>query len=494
MVYANALELYMLELVNEERASRDLGLLQLETNLNLSAQDHSLWMLETNTFSHTGENGTSARERMVAADFDLVAPWSTAENIAVQSARGEAGYFDDVANLHTSLMDSDGHRANILNPVLEYIGIGIEIADFTYSSTFTGNSVMVTQNFARTAGTVDLDDLNGGAGTATTEVVAETVVEAPVEVDVTPESPVFVATSGADSFAATDANDKIESAGGDDSIDGGAGNDTLIGGSGDDTLHGGNDQDRVWAGTGNDLAFGGAGHDVVGGMDGSDTLWGGNGNDTIYGGAADDTIGGAAGFDSITGDGGVDLVWGGDQNDTIDGGTGNDSLFGGSHSDLIYGGDGNDLVNGGWGWDSLYGGDGDDFLDGFNGHDLMVGGGGRDVFLGGDGNDTIDGGAGNDTIYGGWGDDSISGGAGADRFVFGLQPGSDVITDFDASEGDRLRLDDVLWLDTHGTLSKAEVIETFGSVSRGTLTLNFDVGETLVLNGVSTLDDALIIF
>lgn len=476
----------MLELVNEERTSRDLGALQLETNLNLSAEDHSLWMLGTNTFSHTGVDGTSARERMVAADFDLVAPWNTAENIAVQSARGDAGYFDDVANLHTSLMNSEGHRANILNPVLEYIGIGIEVGSYTYSSSFTASSVIVTQNFARTAGDVDLDDLNGGAGTS-----VEPVVEPEEVIVVEPE---FVATSGADIFVATDANDRIESAGGDDSIEGGAGNDTLVGGNGDDTLNGGVDDDRVWGENGDDLLFGVAGHDLLGGMDGADVLWGGTGNDTVLGGSGDDTIGGAAGFDSITGDDGVDLVWGGDQNDTIDGGAGNDSLFGGSHSDLILGGDGDDLVNGGWGWDSLYGGDGDDFLDGFNGNDLMVGDRGRDVFLGGAGNDTINGGQGNDTIYGGWGDDSITGGSGADRFVFGLQPGNDVITDFDASEGDLLRVDDALWFDTHGTLSNAEVVETFGVVSNGTLTLTFDEGESLMLNGVSALDDALLIF
>lgn len=482
MVYASALERYMLELVNEERTSRDLGALQLETNLNLSAEDHSLWMLETNTFSHTGANNSTATQRIVAADFDLDAPWGTAENIAVQSARGDAGYFDDVANLHTSLMNSPGHRANLLDPDLEYIGIGIEVGSYTYSSSFTASSVMVTQNFARTAGAVDLDDLNGGAGT-----VVEPEAVAPVE-------PEFVATSGADIFTATDANDRIDSAGGDDSIEGGAGSDTLIGGNGDDTLKGGVDNDRVWGEDGDDLLFGHAGHDLVGGMEGADVLWGGTGNDTVLGGSGDDTIGGAAGFDSISGDGGVDLVWGGDQNDTIDGGAGDDSLFGGSHSDLILGGDGDDLVNGGWGWDSLYGGDGDDFLDGFNGNDLMAGGKGRDIFLAGSGNDTIDGGSGNDTIYGGWGDDRITGGSGADRFIFGLQPGSDVITDFDASEGDLLRLDDVLWLDTHGTLSKAEVVETFGTVSNGTLTFNFDEGEALVLNGVSTLDDGLLIF
>jgi hypothetical protein len=60
MIYADELELYMLTLVNQERAAMGLGLLQLETNLNTAAEDHSEWILDTNTFSHTGINNTTA--------------------------------------------------------------------------------------------------------------------------------------------------------------------------------------------------------------------------------------------------------------------------------------------------------------------------------------------------------------------------------------------------------------------------------------------------
>ncbi|MEP5761825.1 MAG: CAP domain-containing protein [Litoreibacter sp.] len=154
---ASDLERLMLDLVNAERVARGLSTLQLETNLNLSAEEHSQWMLETDIFSHTGENGSSSTDRIQAADFDLSGSWRTAENIAIQSERGQAGFADDVENLHESLMNSDGHRANILNPDLEYIGIGIEIGNFQYSNGGTFESVIVTQNFAATQGDVDLD-------------------------------------------------------------------------------------------------------------------------------------------------------------------------------------------------------------------------------------------------------------------------------------------------------------------------------------------------
>ena len=60
MSTASTFEQEMLDLINEERTSRGLNPLKLETQLNESAEDHSEWMLETDTFSHTGAGGSSA--------------------------------------------------------------------------------------------------------------------------------------------------------------------------------------------------------------------------------------------------------------------------------------------------------------------------------------------------------------------------------------------------------------------------------------------------
>ena len=57
---------------------------------------------------------------------------------------------DDV---HESLMNSPGHRANILNPAFDEIGIGIENGDFEGF-----DSVMVTQNFGATDAVTDDPD------------------------------------------------------------------------------------------------------------------------------------------------------------------------------------------------------------------------------------------------------------------------------------------------------------------------------------------------
>ncbi|MGB3165888.1 MAG: CAP domain-containing protein [Alteraurantiacibacter sp.] len=149
MAQASALELLMLDLVNDERVSRGLEPLRINSDLNQSAEGHSEWMLDTDTFNHTGDGGSSSNERIREAGYALEGSWRTAENIGWQSERGDPGFKDDVADVHESLMNSAGHRDNILDPNFEEIGIGVERGDFTNArGTFDG--VMITQNFGTT--------------------------------------------------------------------------------------------------------------------------------------------------------------------------------------------------------------------------------------------------------------------------------------------------------------------------------------------------------
>lgn len=71
----------------------------------------------------------------------------------------------------------------------------------------------------------------------------------------------------------------------------------------------------------------------------------------------------------------------------------------------------------------------------------IKGTGKSEVLNGTSGADIIDGGAGNDVIAGGYGPDTLTGGRGADTFVFGAYSQHDVITDFNAAEGDQIVLD-----------------------------------------------------
>lgn len=332
MSVASTFERLMLDLINQERTSRGLDPLTLELRLNDASEDHSTWMDQSGNFSHTGVAGSSPGDRMRDAGFAFSGSWTWGENIAFQSERGAPGIADDVADLHRALMNSPGHRANILNPNFDLIGIGIEEGD---NRGF--DAVYVTQNFARTS--------------------------APVQIDTGPSGNPLIGTSGNDTLIGNEGNNRMLGAGGNDNMNGQGGNDTIFGGKGADKL------------------FGGAGDDQLNGGKQSDDLNGGTGNDTLKGGNGNDKAKGGSGDDKVMGNGGNDAVFGDPGQDVVRGGVGDDSVFGGGGRDQVYGGVGRDQVFGNAGNDLLYGGADNDRVDGGSGNDRLTGGAGGDIFV-----------------------------------------------------------------------------------------------------------------
>ncbi len=178
-----------------------------------------------------------------------------------------------------------------------------------------------------------------------------------------------------------------------------------------------------------------AGDDSFQGSTAADTMSGGEGDDTLYGGAGDDLI--------INADGGLgqDLIRGDDGNDTIYGGADHDDINGNAGADLVRGGDGDDWVVGGKDNDQVFGDAGDDIVYGNLGDDTVSGGGGNDIVRGGQGDDSLSGGEGADWMSGDKGGDTLSGGAGADTFNFFSGAGVDRVADFNAAEGDKVRIE-----------------------------------------------------
>ena len=266
---------------------------------------------------------------------------------------------------------------------------------------------------------------------------------------------------GNDTIWAWEGNDTLFGGDGKDYIDAGQDHDWVYGGSGDDTIYGdrniswllmfpGNGNDTLYGGAGSDSLDGGQGNDFLGGGTDNDTLigfWGndiligGSGNDLLDAGEDNDTVHGSDGDDKIIGWHGDDYLEGGSGRDTIEAGNGRDTVYGGSEddyidssggSDSLYGDAGNDTIIGWWGSDTLYGGDGNDLLDAGEDNDTVYGGDGNDNIIGWHGDDYLDGGIGNDYLYGGWG---------ADTFVLNdLLDGIDTIKDFNASEGDKIKI------------------------------------------------------
>jgi cysteine-rich secretory family protein len=149
---ATEFEQRLVALINTERAAAGLSQLKIEAHLNASAQSHSDWMGETGSLTHIGENGSSAADRIGDAGFPLTGPWRTAENLAFTSISGDldAGEAD---KMHAGLMESDEHRANILDPEVSYVGIGLSVGKITVEGN-PEEAAFLTQNFAETEGQV----------------------------------------------------------------------------------------------------------------------------------------------------------------------------------------------------------------------------------------------------------------------------------------------------------------------------------------------------
>jgi uncharacterized protein YkwD len=107
------LEAQMLEMVNQERTSRGLKPLKADPELTEVARQHSADMFARGYFSHYTPEGIDPFQRMQAADVRFR---TAGENLALAPTLQIA---------HTGLMNSPGHRANILNPNFGRVGIGI---------------------------------------------------------------------------------------------------------------------------------------------------------------------------------------------------------------------------------------------------------------------------------------------------------------------------------------------------------------------------------
>lgn len=189
---ANPYEQQMLDLINADRLDAGLNPLVFNGDLNEASEDHSTWMLEADRFSHRGEGGSSSRERIEASGYELEGRWKTGENIAWVSEAGDNGLSDEVIRLHTNLMNSPEHRANLLNPEFKEIGIGIEAGDFVNRGRAI-DAVFVTQNFGTTsANTVVLPEV-ASVATPTIDVppVAPQVIPEAVEVAPAVQLPTF---------------------------------------------------------------------------------------------------------------------------------------------------------------------------------------------------------------------------------------------------------------------------------------------------------------
>lgn len=114
---AEAAEARLVELVNRDRARYKLPPLEHDPRVSAVARAHSREMYETGVVAHISPRTGSASDRVRAAAIKTPV---VLENVARAYGVGEA---------EEGLMNSPGHRANILSPDATHVGIGVVVGE-----------------------------------------------------------------------------------------------------------------------------------------------------------------------------------------------------------------------------------------------------------------------------------------------------------------------------------------------------------------------------
>ena len=316
-------------------------------DLQSAASGHSLWMLEADVFSHTGDGGSSAGDRATDAGYD----WNLlGENISFTGTTGTLDLEAAVEQNHNSLFVSVVHRVIMMDAAYTEAGMAVEVGVFTQGGN-SFNSAMLTEMFGRSdtavfltgvaytdsdldkfysmgearsgvtftaQGRSDVTEAAGGYGVGLSATTALAVTGQAgsmgfsatvnlslgnVKLDLVDNS--WFYTSGSITLGTGVQNVRLLgvmglSANGTDQAN------QITGNSGANTLHGLVGNDNVTAGRGNDGLFGDVGNDTVNGENGNDLLRGGGGSDRLMGGKGADKVHGDAGADTLTGGNGAD--------------------------------------------------------------------------------------------------------------------------------------------------------------------------------------------
>ena len=151
-------EQYLFQAANAERSQRGLPTLRWDTSLYRAAHGHAQQMAARASISHqyTGEPELADRGKAAGAKFSLIA-----ENVAeAQTA----------VRIHDAWMNSPGHRANLLDPHVDAVGISVLQRD---------GQLYAVQDFERSVATLSFE--------AQEQVVAQ-LVAAAGQVTVLPSS------------------------------------------------------------------------------------------------------------------------------------------------------------------------------------------------------------------------------------------------------------------------------------------------------------------
>ena len=139
----NVSEQYLLAAANQDRAAHGLQPVKVDAHLVLAARDHAFAMASERGISHQfpGERDLATRAGDAGAHFSLIT-----ENVAEAS---------NAAKIHEMWMNSEGHRANLLDPKVDVVGIAVVQKD---------RQLYAVEDFGRTVRQLSLDQQEAEVG------------------------------------------------------------------------------------------------------------------------------------------------------------------------------------------------------------------------------------------------------------------------------------------------------------------------------------------
>ncbi len=120
-----------------------------------AAADHGQWMLDTDTFSHTGAGGSSPRDRMEAAGYVFEGQSAWGENLAIWRTTGTIDLKAVISTHYNDLYASPGHRMNIFGGQFRETGVAQSVGEFTAAGS-DWNTSIITNKFGTTGASVFL--------------------------------------------------------------------------------------------------------------------------------------------------------------------------------------------------------------------------------------------------------------------------------------------------------------------------------------------------
>ena len=130
-------EQYLLSAANQERAARNLPLLHRDPQLARAAAQHAQAMAAHASISHQfpGEPALARRAAGTGVAFSLIS-----ENVAEAPS---------AVQIHEMWMNSEGHRANLLDPAVDAVGIRVIARN---------GELYAVEDFARTVPSASLEE------------------------------------------------------------------------------------------------------------------------------------------------------------------------------------------------------------------------------------------------------------------------------------------------------------------------------------------------